>query len=65
MILSGLVAVVLAESLTCTVKFDVPAVEGVPEIVPPVASVSPSGSDPDVMLQVFPPAPPVAFRVCE
>ena len=44
--LSDLVAVVLAESFTCTVKFDAPAAVGVPEIVPPAARVRPAGSDP-------------------
>ena len=65
LILNAFVAVVLAESFTCTVKFAVPAAVGVPEIVPAGASVRPSGSFPAVVLQVFPPVPPVAVNICE
>ena len=41
------------ESVTCTVKLNVPAALGVPEIVPlELPSVSPVGSEPDTMLHV-------------
>jgi hypothetical protein len=43
---SALVAVVFAESLTCTVKEDGPTVVGVPEIVPAADNVNPAGSVP-------------------
>jgi hypothetical protein len=61
---SGLVAVLLAESLTWTVKLDVPAVVGVPEMAEPF-SVSPAGSVPEAIDQMFPPAPPVELKVAE
>lgn len=53
-IASALVAVALAESLTWTVKFAVPAAVGEPEIVPPGAMVNPAGSAPTETVQVFP-----------
>jgi len=41
------------ESVTLTVKLEVPAVVGVPEIAPVAAvSVRPAGSEPEVMLQL-------------
>ena len=41
------------ESVTITVKFEVPATVGVPEIFPVVASSDrPSGRDPALMLQL-------------
>jgi len=41
------------ESVTLTVKLEVPAVVGVPEITPvAAASVRPAGSEPEVMLQL-------------
>jgi hypothetical protein len=41
------------ESVTLTVKLEVPAVVGVPEITPVAAvSVRPAGSEPEVMLQL-------------
>jgi len=47
------VAVLLAESVTFTVKVDGPAVAGVPEMAPVLgASESPAGSAPELMLQV-------------
>ena len=52
---SGAVAVAGgdSESLTCTVKFEVPGVVGVPEISPLLAfRVKPFGKLPWVMLQV-------------
>ena len=42
-----------SESLTCTVKFEVPLVAGVPEITPLLAfRVKPAGRLPLMMLQV-------------
>lgn len=50
------------ESVSFTVKVDVPATVGVPEIVPLAAfNVSPVGSAPVVMLQPYGVVPPVAF----
>jgi N-acetylglucosamine-6-phosphate deacetylase len=64
--LRALVAVkagVLA-SATCTVKFEVPAAVGVPEIAPvELASVSPAGNVPAVTLHVYGEMPPAAVRV--
>ena len=42
----------LAESVTMTLKFDVPGAVGLPEIVPPLLSVKPAGRLPDVTAQV-------------
>ena len=50
--LSEAVALKPPESTTRTVKFEVPEAVGVPEIVPPEFSVSPAGSEPELMLQV-------------
>ena len=61
--LSGFVAEtgVGAESVTLTVKLEVPAVVGVPEIVPELLNDSPAGKDdPVAALQVSAPAPPAA-----
>ena len=63
--LSGWEAVWLVLSVTVAVKFDGPAVVGVPLMVPAALSASPAGNDPDVTLQVFPPVPPLPPRVCE
>jgi hypothetical protein len=63
-ILNGLVAVVPELSFTCAVKVLVPTVVGVPVIPPAGDSVSPAGSAPTVTLQVLPPLPPLAVRVC-
>ena len=65
LMLSACEAVWLVLSVTVAVKLAVPAVVGVPLDCPEALSVSPAGSDPDVMLQVFPPLPPLATRVCE
>ena len=52
------------ESFTCTVKLDVPAVVGVPEITPvEAAKVSPTGSDPELIVQVYGDVPPLAPSV--
>ena len=48
------------ESVAVTVKFVVPAVVGVPEIVPELLNVSPAGGEPEVMLQVWARPPPEA-----
>ena len=53
--LSGAVAVAggVSESATCTVKFDVPAVVGVPVMAPVLAfNCKPDGKVPLVMLHV-------------
>src|SRR4051794_32311498 len=63
-ICSGCVADKFAESVTLTVKLEVPAVVGVPVIVPFVASVSPAGSDPALTDHVYGAVPPLAVRVC-
>ena len=48
-------------SVACTVKFDVPALVGVPEMTPVDASiVSPSGNEPALTDQAYAGAPPVA-----
>jgi hypothetical protein len=62
--LNGLVAVVPELSFTCAVNVEVPAVVGVPVILPLAASASPAGSAPTVTVHVFPPLPPLAVRVC-
>jgi hypothetical protein len=54
-------AVGTVESITLTVKLNVPAVVGVPEIVPLAAtSVRPAGNAPELMLQVSGVVPPLA-----
>jgi hypothetical protein len=62
---NGAVAVVPAESCTCTVKFEVPAADGIPEIAPAPLSDSPAGSEPEATDHLYPPLPPVAASVCE
>jgi hypothetical protein len=62
--LNGLVAVVPELSFTCAVNVAVPAMVGVPMILPLVARVSPAGSAPTVTLQLLPPLPPLDARVC-
>ena len=59
--LSALMAVPEAESVTCTVKLIVPVAVGVPEITP-VAElrVSPAGKLSTVMDQLYDGVPPVA-----
>ena len=53
------------ESVTRTVKADVPACVGVPEIRPEAEMVSPTGKLPFVTDQVYGPVPPVAAKVVE
>ena len=64
---SGWVAVLLLASVTLTVKLAVPGgLAGVPEITPvDEFRVSPDGSDPEEMLHVYGPVPPVAASVAE
>ena len=48
-------------SMACTVKFDLPAVVGVPAMTPVAASiVSPSGNEPALTDHVYASVPPVA-----
>ena len=60
--LSGWLAVCgrVPESLAVMVKFEVPGVVGVPEIVPELLNESPAGSVPLLTLQVMGGVPPVA-----
>jgi hypothetical protein len=60
-----LVAVVFAESLTCTVKLLLPAVVGVPEMTPAGLRERPPGKVPENTDHALPPAPPLAASVCE
>lgn len=54
----------VCESVTVTVKFDVPGVPlGVPEMIPPLLSVKPAGRLPPVMAQLYGGTPPVASSV--
>jgi hypothetical protein len=54
------------ESVTLGVKLNVPAVVGLPEIVPvAAASVRPAGSAPELMLQLCGVVPPLACSVVE
>ena len=54
----------VVESVTCTVKPNVPAVVGVPEIAPVLAAkLNPVGSEPALMLQLYGDVPPVAANV--
>src|SRR5947209_8753205 len=62
--LSGFATGAPEPSLTCTVKFEVPAAVGVPAIVSPLSD-SPAGSDPVLTVHVYEPDPPVATKVCE
>src|SRR5271169_788718 len=54
-----------AESVTFTVNVEVPALVGVPAMVPEVPKVKPAGNDPvpATRLQVRVPVPPLAARV--
>jgi hypothetical protein len=60
----GITAGLLDWSTTCTVKFDVPPLPvGVPEITPAALIVSPAGSDPPEIENVFVPVPPATTTV--
>ena len=54
-----------AVSVTRRVTFAVPAVVGVPEIVPELDRVSPEGREPETTDHVYDGLPPVALRVWE
>lgn len=62
--LSDFVAVPPSASVAVTVKVDVPAVVGVPEMVAP-DNVRPAGNVPVVTLHVYGVEPPLAANVCE
>jgi hypothetical protein len=49
-----------ALSVTCTVKLLVPAVPGVPDMVPPAARLNPAGSVPLATVHEYGGDPPVA-----
>ena len=51
------------ESVTLTVKFEVPAVVGVPEITPPELKERPAGRVPESSDQLYGVTPPVAASV--
>ena len=51
------------ESVTCTVKVQVPDTVGSPAIAPEVLNDNPVGKVPLATLQLSVPAPPVAWRV--
>jgi hypothetical protein len=59
--LIGALAVFDAESVTFTVKLDVPPAVGVPPMTL-LVRLSPGGNDPEAMLQVYGGVPPVAAR---
>jgi hypothetical protein len=54
----------LVESVTCTVKLEVPVAVGVPEIVAPLR-LNPAGSAPAVIAHVYGGVPPPAASVAE
>jgi hypothetical protein len=65
-ILNAFVPVLFAASVTCTVNETVPAVVGVPEITPVVATrLNPAGSAPALRLQLYGVVPPLACSVVE
>ena len=53
----------MPESLAWTVKLEVPAVVGVPEIAPAPLMANPAGKLPEETLQVMVPTPPLDWRV--
>ena len=55
----------LPESVTFTVKFDVPAFVGLPEITPALDRDNPVGKVPDEIVHEYGEVPPVAARVAE
>ena len=63
--LSALVADADALSVTFTVKLNVPALPGAPDIVPPAFKLTPAGKLPDAMDQEYGGVPPVAESPCE
>ena len=55
----------VVESVTCTVKLELPRLLGVPLMVPPVERLRPGGSDPATTLHAYGTVPPDADRVDE
>ena len=51
-------------SVTCAVKLDVPADEGVPVMLPVALRDMPPGNAPALTAQLYTPVPPLAARVC-
>jgi hypothetical protein len=62
---SAFVIFALVLSVTFTVKLLVPAVPGVPEIVPPADKVNPAGSVPTDTDHEYGGTPPAAPSACE
>jgi hypothetical protein len=53
-------------SVAVTVKIDIPAADGIPEITPVEAfRLNPAGKPPEMMDHVSAPVPPAADNVCE
>src|SRR5579872_5941660 len=65
MIVRGTLAFAPELSATWTVKFEVPAVDGVPATPPELFSESPAGSVPALTVQLYGAVPPFAVKVCE
>ena len=63
--LSALIADADPLSVTFTVKLNVPALPGAPDIVPPAFKLTPAGKLPDAMDQEYGGVPPVAESPCE
>ena len=63
--LSALIADTNPLSVTFTVKLNVPALPGAPDIVPPAFKLTPAGKLPDAMDQEYGGVPPVAESPCE
>jgi len=61
---NALLAVVELLSVALTVKFAVPAADGVPLICPAELSDRPGGNAPDVIDHVYGGVPPLAARLC-
>jgi len=59
------VAVAEELSVTRTVKLKVPALVGMPLIIPPLLNVRPGGKPPDASDQLYGCTPPLALSVCE
>jgi hypothetical protein len=55
----------VVESVTFTVKPNVPEEVGVPEIVPLEVKVRPAGNAPALMLQLYGVVPPLAAKIVE
>jgi hypothetical protein len=54
-----------AESLTVTVKLELPDAFGVPLITPAVERVNPAGNEPEAKLHAYGEVPPVAVSAAE